>query len=281
MNFSQRIGQEPATKELQLNSIDRDLKNSLWNVFKLEILDRINYLSLESFNENLWVNYFKDQVDFIPIGEIETRSKLRNYFFNCEWDKVYNFLEFIAELDLKDYITGYVNYIENCNLVLEREFSGYRFIDNKIVPITNTEEVKEIEYALSNSNNYSALSGANVHIRNAVNKLSDRNNPDYRNSIKESISAVENVAKSISENKKDSLGGAIDKLKDKIKIHPALEKGLKNIYGYTSDTDGIRHALMSEENSTFEDAKFMLILCSAFVNYLVVKAEKCNINIEN
>lgn len=281
MNFPQRIGVEPATKELQIDSIDSDLKNSLWNVFKLEILDKINYTKLENFNINLWVNHFKEQVDFIPIGETETRNFLRKYFFNCEWDKVYKFLEFIAELDHKDYLTTQEYFIEDCNLVLEREFSGYRIIENKFVPITNSEEIMEIRFALSNSNNYSALLGANIHIRNSIDKLSDRNNPDYRNSIKESISAVENVAKSISNSKKDSLGGAIDNLKDKINIHPSLEKGLKNIYGYTSDSDGIRHALMSEENSTFEDAKFMLILCSAFVNYLIVKAEKCNIKIEN
>ncbi len=51
-------------------------------------------------------------------------------------------------------------------------------------------------------------------------------NPDYRNSIKESISAVESLAKVISNDAKDSLGGALDKIKGKIKLHPSLERGL-------------------------------------------------------
>ena len=111
-------------------------------------------------------------------------------------------------------------------------------------------------------------------------KLSDRLTPDYRNSIKESISALESIAKVISKNPKDSLGAALDKIKGKLKIHPALERGFKQIYGYTSDTDGIRHALTEETTCDFADAKFMLVSCSAFINYLVIKANKAGISLK-
>ena len=42
------------------------------------------------------------------------------------------------------------------------------------------------------------------------------------------------------------------------------------LFGYTSDEGGIRHAegLFVSEVS-FEEAKFMLVSCSAFVNYLI------------
>jgi hypothetical protein len=46
------------------------------------------------------------------------------------------------------------------------------------------------------------------------------------------------------------------------------------LYGYTSDTHGIRHALKDDSQPNAEDAKFMLVSCSAFVNYLVEKAQK-------
>ena len=57
-------------------------------------------------------------------------------------------------------------------------------------------------------------------------------------------------------------------------LHPALEKSFKQLYGYTSDSDGIRHALMDIYNCDFEDAKYMIVSSSAFVNYLIVKADK-------
>ncbi|MBY0098678.1 hypothetical protein [Mesobacillus maritimus] len=64
-----------------------------------------------------------------------------------------------------------------------------------------------------------------------------------------------------------------------VQMHGALREGFLKIYGYTSDGDGIRHALIEEPSLSFEDAKFMLVACSAFVNYLVVKSEKAGITL--
>jgi hypothetical protein len=58
---------------------------------------------------------------------------------------------------------------------------------------------------------------------------------------------------------------------------PAPEEAFVKLYGYTSDADGIRHALMDESDLASEDAKFMLVLCSAFVNYLLAKAARANV----
>ena len=49
------------------------------------------------------------------------------------------------------------------------------------------------------------------------------------------------------------------------------------IYGYTSDADGIRHAMIDDSKCDFEDAKYMLVSCSAFVNYLIMKATKAGV----
>ncbi len=138
----------------------------------------------------------------------------------------------------------------------------------------------EIENAIAQSGNLTSFKGANIHLKSALEKLSDKKAPDYRNSIKESISAVESVAKAISGNTKDSLGSALDKIKDKIKIHQALEKGFKQFYGYTSDSGGIRHALMENETCDFEDANFMIVSSSAFINYLIVKADKAGLQLK-
>ena len=51
-------------------------------------------------------------------------------------------------------------------------------------------------------------------------------------------------------------------------------KNIKKIYGYTSNGDGIRHALLEEDSLEYEDALYMLVSCSAFVNYLISKFEK-------
>jgi hypothetical protein len=288
MKFSQRIGKTHLTKEVQLDSIDNELKNGLWNIYDLFILQKISnqhdysirMIPSVLFSNSLWHNYFKKPIDQIPNRFSGTQSEIRNYFFSCEWYNLYDFIEFNIDLVNENGFRQSINIDELCqsfNEILEREFAGYRFIEKILSPITNTTEIEEIEESFSVTESFTSLKSCNTHLKSALLKLSDRLNPDYRNSIKESISALESIAKIISNNPKDSLGGALDKIKGKLKIHSALERGFKQIYGYTSDTDGIRHALTEETSCDFEDAKFMLVSCSAFINYLVIKANKAQI----
>jgi hypothetical protein len=116
------------------------------------------------------------------------------------------------------------------------------------------------------------------HIRAALACLSDRENPNYRNAIKESISAVESVCKLVGGEK--TLGAALKAIRDKIQLHPALEKGFNALYGYTSDEGGIRHALLAESTVDSTDARFMLVACSAFVNFIIAKASGAEIKIQ-
>ena len=110
--------------------------------------------------------------------------------------------------------------------------------------------------------------------------MSDRKSPDYRNSIKESISAVEAICRLITNHKKVTLGQCLKEMEGaKVMLHGALKKAFSNLYGYTSSAAGIRHALMDEPRLSFEDAKFMLVSCSAFINYLVSKAGKARITL--
>lgn len=279
MKFSQRIGLTTHIKQIQLDDIDTDLRNCLWNAFKLCIMDIISEQEAKNFSIALWATYFKLPLDTKPYNKDNLNKNIRQYFFECKWYEVYDLIEFCLKLNSLNFRYDKPKFSVYCNSILEKEFSGYRIIDDNIAPISNKEEVNEIENSIEITSNYTALNGANIHIKEALVKLSDKKNPDYRNSIKESISAVENVAKAISENNKDSLSGALDKIKGKTKIHSALEKGFKQIYGYTSDSDGIRHSLTEEDNCAFEDAKFMLVSCSAFVNYLIAKAVKYNIKL--
>jgi hypothetical protein len=45
---------------------------------------------------------------------------------------------------------------------------------------------------------------------------------------------------------------------------------LVTLFGYVTDEGGVRHALIEEAAGvTGDDARFMLVTCSAFANYLV------------
>jgi len=151
--------------------------------------------------------------------------------------------------------------------VLEREASGYRFIDRLISPITDNVEIEGVDTVLAGP-----VDPVRTHLRRALELLSDRANPDYRNSIKESISAVESLV-GATLGKKGTLGQLIKKMDAEIGLHPALDKAFSSLYGYTSDKDGIRHAIMGQQDIGFDEAKFFLVVCSAFANFVRSKVQ--------
>ena len=157
------------------------------------------------------------------------------------------------------------------NHVLTEENSVYRLVDRQFVEITNDSEIQEIDEAAQ-----TGLEGVSIHISAAVKFLSDRKNPNYRNSIKESISAVESLFKILTKSKSATLADGLKEMKKSVEMHPALLAGFEKIYAYTSDEDGIRHAIVDLPTSSFSDAKFMLVSCSAFINYVIGKFAENN-----
>lgn len=182
-----------------------------------------------------------------------------------DYSNVLSVVEYIARL-LQEVVTEeykQFNVFRTLNNVFEKEFVGYRFVDGYIVRITSEVEINQIEEAIAVKKNK-----VNEHLEKALLLLSDRENPDYENSIKESISAVEAMCNDIT-GKKSTLGEALKLLKKENQIHPSLETAFEKLYGYTSDASGIRHAgQIDGQNASFEEAKFMLVACSGFVNYL-------------
>ena len=145
-------------------------------------------------------------------------------------------------------------------------------LDWLITPITNKSEFDSLKESMSTE-----YISVNTHMEKALQLFSQRKSPDYENSIKESISAVEAMCCIITgeTGSQATLGKTIKKLKDKgIHIHSAMESAFSALYGYTSDEDGIRHGSIGFTNAPAEDAKYMLVSCSAFVNYLIEKWSK-------
>jgi uncharacterized protein with PIN domain len=132
-----------------------------------------------------------------------------------------------------------------------------------VTAITSEQEIESVQQALEE-----APSEAAVHLKQALMHMSHREHPDFRSSIKQSISAVEATVRRVTRDPKATLGKALKKLG----LHPALEQGFGKLYGYASDRDGIRHALNDMEHGlTADDARYFLVSCSAFINYLLAK----------
>jgi len=272
--FSERFGIKAPKEEFQVNSMDDDLRNSLWNEFTLNFYEPDKEIFL-GVARVLWTKFFKYRLDELSVRILyQTYDKIKSEFFKLDWDEVYDFIEFIANINYLKAQNRINNFVVNCNDILKEELSVYRFIDKVLTKITSEEEISEIEEALSIEEPFSIVAH---HLNDSLKFLSDRKSPNYRNSIKESISAVESIVQLITGEKKSTLGQALKKIEPE--LHPALKGAFEKLYGYTSNAEGIRHALIKEPNLDFEEAKFMLVSCSAFINYLKIKMNKAGLSI--
>ena len=84
------------------------------------------------------------------------------------------------------------------------------------------------------------------------------------------------MARRLDEGATTSLKPALEALIEKgMTLHPAFKKGVENLYGYTSDENGIRHALLEgNADVDIEDAVFMYGACASFSSFLINKARK-------
>ena len=284
MKFSERYGHVPVRSALQINDIDEGLRNRLWNYICTRFFESVppykdistdylpNHREAHNTFKNIWHNHFKLRTDTIGSSYVEALNTLRKHYIQCEWYKVYDLLQFLADSTPTQFRNLY--FIDPVNKILKEEMSGYSFVSGQIVQITNEEEIAAIEQALALPD---SLKPVREHLGRSLTLLADRKSPDYRNSIKESISAIESLSKILSGLPKAALSPALNAVEKKAALHPVLKEAFQKLYGYTSDAQGIRHALMDEPTLDIEDAKFMLVSCSAFVNYLVVKAQKAGI----
>lgn len=279
MRFSERYGYKPVREIIQKDGIDDQLQNALWSILHASIWNNITHSGPYRYTKrsnvyNLvhtyWFNIFKKPTDTIPLNTSDSIKIIRDYFFNCEWFEIYSFIEETYDHYPSSLSIRKEAFIKLLNNTLERENSAYRLIGNEITLITAEQEIQSIEEALENTNRYSAVQ---QHLNQALRLMSDRQNPDYRNAIKESISAVESICKIVTNDDKATLGKALKIIEDKFGLHEALKKSLSQLYGYTSDAEGIRHAMLEESNLTYIDAKFMLVACTNFINYLIEKTK--------
>ena len=296
--FSERYGYVKPSNVLIREKITPDIQNAICNCYHnlWESGNSYGYSLQYKIEERLWVYFLnRDKSHFINLGT--PSFSVSRYLKNEEnpWYKKLDLLEatikHLLEIDrektpiTKEWIEEGEQrrdeednrispttkpFIEQLNSEFERLNFAYRIVKGKIVDITSEGEIAEIEKAIEDSSE-----NIRKHLTNALALLAIRPEGDYRNSIKESISAVEAYCREKTGER--TLGKALCHLEStSIVIPDVLKTSFDLLYGYAnSEKTGIRHALMDETGKYIPrepEALFMLVLCSAFINYLRKKS---------
>lgn len=285
--FSERYGYTPARSILQVESMDSNLRMGIYNALYNFLGEYNSSSSYSKICRDIWSDVWHGALDKFPrLHCLDFYSHLKHWLAECTWYEPYDLIEFVASecqkidsetVEACDYNLQ-PNWCAHSNLILsdfaqyithalEHEDSGYRLIETRIVPITNDAEIDAVENALEVPVTFS---NARHHIEKALTLFAHKPEPDSTNTVKESISAVEAAAQAIIKDDKATLGAALKLIENSHGLHPALAKGWSNLYGFTSDAGGIRHAEHSDDIQVDGAlAKYMLVSCSAFVNYLI------------
>jgi hypothetical protein len=182
------------------------------------------------------------------------------------WSDVLGWLEFVLK-----HPACPPEFAKQVNAIMAHCRLAYRVFDGTVIcPIGSGAERETIGRAFSDLRS-AEFHGARDHLNKAANELTAGN---FAGSIRESILAVESVARTLEPDGK--LSKALEKLERSAKIHPAMKAGFAALYGYTSDEQGIRHAHLNEPSAKPDeaDAVFMVGACAAFVCISSTKPER-------
>lgn len=285
--FSQQEGLDPLPIPLQLGELPDEARTAIWNVL-FEHMERSSYdyevarieweeLGLDDLQQDEgrptdpWdviqgdVHVYHDKLardDWNPSSD-GNRTRMRDRLREDPFNRVFDLILFIMRhadcppaliTDLSDVF---------------RRFRLAYVIDSgpppTIFPATTAEEGNELRRSLAELR-AAGLDGCEAHLRNASKCI---NEGDAAGGVRESIHAVESVAKKIVP-KANTLSRALPSLK---KLggphHSQFVTALGNLYSYASGEDGIRHALSEAEAAVTQDeALFMLGVCASFASYL-------------
>lgn len=279
-NFSQRSGLKPFRLTMQVDDMDKNLRIDIWNAVMQHYvpIDGVHLrpnsaTPITNFFSAIQTEFFNEPIDQMPDNTFQFQFKLKNAILDyLEWNQVYDLIEFLAHEFKKDDTNQ--EFMDDCNKILEKHNSVYRFVSGKIVKVVSEIEIKEIDMSMN-----SPFQEVNQYLARAWDLISGKINPDYQECINESINAVEFICQKILKNPVATLGGVIEMIakEDEIclPVHPW--ETLEKIDGHPKTFSEIRSAVSNQKGLKEADARLMLVFCSSLVNYLISKTHRTNI----
>ena len=270
LTFAQRAGVEPLPVQLRHDQLSQGLRAALWGeIFaRIGACARHGYINSEPWRSILFrkhVKFDEGMADDFTASWEGQQILLNNLFRAGQYHHVYGCIEFfLKDKDCPSDLS------EEIGRIFEEHQAPYQIIEKKyLMPIASEEQGKLLARCLE-ALKTTSMTAASAHLRHGIEFLNKR---QWAKSIAESIHAVESVARKI-EPSAHTLDPALKKLAPKIGMHAAMQKAFSMLYGFTSDEQGIRHALIDKDAAAVDrdDAIFMLTACAAFASYLANKA---------
>jgi len=279
LSFSQAQGYEPLPQRLKLEELSREARTGFWNVLYEQVEAEVrnglygDYLSGFAWDRvirSVHISFFREPVDEFRLSFEDFRKRYKELLFTSPFNKVFDLLTFLMRHQgcPQNFTREIGEVFQDCRLAYTLDES----YPPTIYPAATRQEGEAIIEA-SQRIRAAGMNGAQRHLQKAAKHI---NNREWADSVRESINAVESVARQVAPGAEKTLGPALKKLEDEgVLQHRALREAFGALYGYTSDEQGIRHALLEQGAPKVDrdEAVFMLGACASFASYLCRKQQ--------
>lgn len=278
LSFSQVQGYEDVPRPLKLDELPGSARTKIWNLLFSDLkktmkTDDMGYHGpwvggnwrdiLQTAHVEFYILPLDDwRPDFWPICK-----KLRKHIEMQPFNKVLDLIQFI--LRHRQCPRGFPDRLKRTFEACQLAYMIDTGPPSTILPAVTQAEGNSVVESLG-ALRKAGLHSSAAHLREASACI---NRGDWAASVWESISAVESVARLLDPKASKTLGPALASLERRRTLHPALKGAFSQLYGYTNQEQGIRHALLDEAKAPVgqDEAVFMLGACAAFASYLCRK----------
>ena len=273
--FSQRYGYKPLPEPMNPEQISDDLRREIWNIVWHILRDNAyvsgNEVSFKrSFRDAIrrtWGNFKKIPESRILSDATEMARDIEKTILSDEFNTVLDFLEILIDEEPT------YDFADNLKVLFDKYGAAY-WLDMsqqpyRFTPCASREQGEAARQAIETLHE-GGMDGAAKHFRQAGEAMKVGR---YADSVRESIHAVESVARRIDPDS-NNLGRALHSLEQQgLLKHSALKQGFEKFYGFTNTEQGIRHALLDKDAADvgLEEAVFMFGACASFAAYLTQK----------
>lgn len=280
--FSRSQGLSETPKKLQIGQLPLPLRNHLWSVIYHHLkraLDSNRY-RIELHVSGSWEEIlydFETNVMFLPADEFysgwdHVKNKYKSLILQAPFNHVLDFIQYLLRHENRPH--QFKIEIEH---LFKEHLAAYTLIEDgrTIAPSATTEEGQALANSMAQVRN-AGFMGAHQHLIKAIERF---NSAQFADSIRESIHAVDSVARRIDPKSSSTLAPALRNLKQKIYLNNQFLSGVEKIYAYTNSEEGLRHPLIDDEKAQVDDsdALFMIGACASFCSYLVAKGRKAGL----
>ena len=277
LSFSQAQGYEETPGPFRLEELPNDARTGIWNLIFDYIQRSQTTGGLDVLDGGPWIRGAWREILLAKHRHFEhrpaddwnpefsrIRKELREYIEKQPFNQVFDLIQFV--LRQRACPPSFAARMRNLFTQYRLAYAIVAAPLPTIVPAVTPEEGSAVVDAFRTLRQ-AGLNGSATHLAAAAENI---NAGDWAGSARESIHAVESVARQLDPEASQTLGPALDSLEKRGALHPALKVAFSKLYGYTSKEQGIRHALLDRTDARVgrDEAVFMLGACASFASYL-------------